>query len=176
MQGGAKRGTPSLGTAHASCRDGVRVGECALLNARPLAILEPFPAPERCLSSVPSPQGPMSPGLSRPMPPLAIRAYSATTALGRGLAAQRQALAQRRGGLRRNDFGPNAENGQPLDCWIGRVDGLEAEALPAEFAPWECRNNRLAWLALQQDGLLDAVAAVRRRHGADRVALVIGTS
>src|SRR5688500_1421078 len=142
-----------------------------VLHTRPLAILAPSFAPERCLSSVPSPQGPI-----RPMPPLAIRAYSATTALGRGLAAQRQALAQRRGGLRRNDFGPNAENGQPLDCWIGRVDGLEAEALPAEFAPWECRNNRLAWLALQQDGLLDAVAAVRRRHGADRVALVIGTS
>lgn len=112
----------------------------------------------------------------RPMPPLAIRAYSATTALGRGLAAQRQALAQRRGGLRRNDFGPPAEHGRPLDCWIGRVDGLEAAPLPAAFARWECRNNRLAWLALQQDGLLDAVTAVRLKHGADRIALVLGTS
>jgi 3-oxoacyl-[acyl-carrier-protein] synthase-1 len=128
------------------------------------------------LSSVPSPKGPMSQGLDRQMPPLAIRAYSATTALGRGLAAQQQALAQRRGGLRRNDFGPNAENGQPLDCWIGRVDGLETEALPARFSQWECRNNRLAWLALQQDGLLDAVATLRTRHGAERVALVLGTS
>jgi 3-oxoacyl-[acyl-carrier-protein] synthase-1 len=118
----------------------------------------------------------MSQGLTRPMPPLAIRAHTATTALGRGLAAQRQALAQRRSGLRRNDFGPHAENGQPLDCWIGRVDGLETEALPAAFAQWECRNNRLAWLALQQDGLLDAVTALRLKHGAERVALVLGTS
>ena len=55
-----------------------------------------------------------------PIPALAIRAYTATTALGRGRAAQAQALEERRSGLRRNDFGPD-----PLDCWIGRVDGLE---------------------------------------------------
>ncbi|MET1162717.1 MAG: beta-ketoacyl-ACP synthase, partial [Pseudoxanthomonas sp.] len=39
-----------------------------------------------------------------------------------------------------------------------------------------CRNNRLAWLALQQDGLPETVAAIRARHGADRVAVVMGTS
>ena len=40
-----------------------------------------------------------------PMPPLAIRAFTATTALGRGRDAQRAALRERRSGLRRNDFG-----------------------------------------------------------------------
>ena len=106
-----------------------------------------------------------------PIPALAIRAYSATTALGRGRRAQQQALESRRSGLRRNDFGSN-----PLDTWIGRVDGLEDEPLPGRFAQWECRNNRLAWLALQQDGLLDAIQAALARHGASRVALVLGTS
>ncbi|WP_337243798.1 beta-ketoacyl-[acyl-carrier-protein] synthase family protein [Luteimonas sp. gir] len=105
------------------------------------------------------------------MPPVAIRAYTATTALGRGAAAQREALRERRGGLRRNDFGAT-----PLPTWIGRVDGLEDAALPAALARWECRNNRLAWLALQQDGLPDALEALVARHGADRVALVVGTS
>ncbi|ASR43309.1 beta-ketoacyl-[acyl-carrier-protein] synthase II [Xanthomonas citri pv. mangiferaeindicae] len=105
------------------------------------------------------------------MPPVAIRAYTATTALGRGTAAQREALRERRGGLRRNDFGAT-----PLPTWIGRVDGLEEAALPAALARWECRNNRLAWLALQQDGLPDALEALVARHGADRVALVVGTS
>ncbi|WP_159016785.1 beta-ketoacyl-[acyl-carrier-protein] synthase family protein [Cognatiluteimonas profundi] len=105
------------------------------------------------------------------MPALSIRAYTATTALGRGRAAQADALRARRGGLRRNDFGDAA-----LDTWIGRVDGLEEAPLPAALAQWECRNNRLAWLALQQDGMLDVVAAMRGRHGADRVALVLGTS
>lgn len=105
------------------------------------------------------------------MPALAITAHTATTALGRGLAAQVEALRARRGGLRPNDFGAD-----PLPAWIGRVDGLEDEALPAEFAQWDCRNNRLAWMALQHDGLMDAVASVRARHGAERVAVVIGTS
>src|SRR5690606_23102840 len=65
---------------------------------------------------------------------------------------------------------------EPLSTWIGRVDGLEDEPLPAEFARWDCRNNRLAWMALRQDGLMDAITAARARHGADRVAVVIGTS
>jgi len=110
------------------------------------------------------------------MSPLAIRAFSATTALGRGVQAQQAALMERRSGLRRNDFGPAGEDGRPLPCWIGRVDGLEDVVLPTALSRWDCRNNRLAWLALQADGLLDALASLVERHGADRVAVVIGTS
>ncbi|QNP42156.1 beta-ketoacyl-[acyl-carrier-protein] synthase family protein [Lysobacter solisilvae (ex Woo and Kim 2020)] len=110
------------------------------------------------------------------MAPLAIRAYTATTALGRGRDAQLQALRERRGGLRRNDLPVLAPGQEPLACWIGRVDGLEELALPAGLAEWECRNNRLAWLALQHDGLRDALADAAARHGAERVAVVIGTS
>jgi len=110
------------------------------------------------------------------MSPLAVRAYTATTALGRGREAQADALRERRGGLRHNDFGPLADGQQPLDCWIGRVDGLEDIALPAELAGWDCRNNRLAWLTLQHDGIADALDAVVARYGSDRVAVVVGTS
>jgi 3-oxoacyl-[acyl-carrier-protein] synthase-1 len=105
------------------------------------------------------------------MLPLAVTAGTATTACGRGLDALHAALRDRRSGLRRNDFGPT-----PLPTWIGRVDGLEDEALPPALARWDCRNNRLAWLALQQDGMAQAVAELRERHGAARVAIVIGTS
>ena len=105
------------------------------------------------------------------MPPVAILAYTATTALGRGRAAQADALLGRRSGLRRNDFGAD-----PLPTWIGRVDGLEDATLPAHLSGWECRNNRLAWMALQQDGLLRAIADALARHGAERIAVVIGTS
>jgi 3-oxoacyl-[acyl-carrier-protein] synthase-1 len=110
------------------------------------------------------------------MPALAITAYTATTALGRGREAQADALRERRGGLRRNDFGDGVAGEQRLDTWIGRIDGLEDAALPAEFAQWECRNNRLAWLALQQDGMLARIQAVRARHRPERIALVLGTS
>ena len=105
------------------------------------------------------------------MPALAITAYTATSALGRGRDAQLEALRARRGGLRANDFGP-----APLPAWIGRVDGLEQVPLPEAYAAWDCRNNRLAWVALQQDGLPAVIEAARARHGAARVAVVIGTS
>ncbi|MBN7134976.1 beta-ketoacyl-[acyl-carrier-protein] synthase II [Lysobacter enzymogenes] len=110
------------------------------------------------------------------MPPLAIRAYTASTALGHGLPAQAAALHERRSGLRRNDFAPLAPDQAPLDCWIGRVEGLEQAPLPPALARWDCRNNRLAWLSLNQDGLPQAIAAAVARHGAERVAVIVGTS
>jgi 3-oxoacyl-[acyl-carrier-protein] synthase-1 len=48
--------------------------------------------------------------------------------------------------------------------------------LPEHLTRWDCRNNRLAWLGLNQDGFADAVAAARERYGASRVAIVLGTS
>ncbi len=111
-----------------------------------------------------------------PMTPLAIRAHTATTALGPGRDAQAAALRALRSGLRRNDFGTGATADARLETWIGRVAGLEDLRLPPELTRFDCRNNRLAWLALQQDGLIDAVAAARARYGAARIAVVIGTS
>lgn len=110
------------------------------------------------------------------MSPLRIRHFTATTALGRGNAAQLDGLESGGSGLRRNDFGDGPLAEQRLDTWIGRVDGLEDTPLPQQLATWDCRNNRLAWLALQQDGLLEAVQAARERRGADRIAIVLGTS
>jgi len=107
-----------------------------------------------------------------PLPPLAIRAFTATTALGPGCDAQLEGLRARRSGLRRNDF----EAAPPLDTWIGRVAGVEDAPLPGQWSQWECRNNRLAWLALQQDGLQEAIAQLRARHAPTRIAIVLGTS
>src|SRR5262245_37996623 len=106
-----------------------------------------------------------------PIPSLAVSAYTATSAMGHGLADHLDALRERRSGLRANDF-----SRVPLPCWIGRVDGVEDVALPAELAGWDCRNNRLAWLGLSQDGFLDRARAARARYGASRVALLLGTS
>ena len=105
------------------------------------------------------------------MTPLAVTAYTASSAIGCGLAAQLDALHQARSGLRPNDF-----SSVPLACWIGRVDGVEDTALPAALAAWECRNNRLAWLGLNQDGFLACVQTARERYGVRRIALLLGTS
>lgn len=102
---------------------------------------------------------------------LRITAYSIASAAGVGQAALLEAIDRRISGLRPDDFS------QPtLPTWIGRIDDLEAQPLPASLEAWECRNNRLAWLALCSDGFADRVAEARRQYGADRVAVVIGTS
>ncbi|MDM0055424.1 beta-ketoacyl-[acyl-carrier-protein] synthase family protein [Variovorax fucosicus] len=106
-----------------------------------------------------------------PILPLQISAFTATSAVGVGKAPLLAALEQGRSGLRANDFGP-----APLPTWIGRVDGLEELQWPETLAEWDCRNNRLAWLGLHADGFIEAVAAARARHGASRIALILGTS
>jgi 3-oxoacyl-[acyl-carrier-protein] synthase I len=105
------------------------------------------------------------------MRPLSITAHTAVSAMGVGLAATRAALRERRGGLAPSDL-PDVPEG----IWIGRVGGLEAVALPEPLARFTCRNNRLAELALTTDGFAEAVAEARARHGADRIAVVLGTS
>ena len=109
------------------------------------------------------------------IPPLQISAYTATSAVGVGKASLLDALENSRSGLRANDFGDGTDRA-PLPTWIGRVDGLEELRLPESLASWDCRNNRLAWLGLQADGFMDAVAKARDRYGASRVALIVGTS
>ena len=103
--------------------------------------------------------------------PLAITAFTATSALGQGRAAHADALGSDRGGLVPNDF-----TGASLPCAIGRVAGLESNVVPPAFAPYDCRNNRLAWTGLVADDFLNAARAAIHRYGAERVALIVGTS
>ena len=106
----------------------------------------------------------------RRMTRLAITALTAVSAIGRGVVAHGDNLLARRSGLRPNDFDP------AIGGWIGRVPDLETYCLPNALASWDCRNNRLAHLALETDGFTDAVATARARYGAHRIALVLGTS
>ncbi len=105
------------------------------------------------------------------MNPLAIVSYTVTSAVGRGRAAHLAALRAERTGLAPRNFA-DAE----LATWIGAVAGLESVKLPTELTAFDCRNNRLAELALGTDGFLDDVAAARARYGARRIGVFIGTS
>ncbi len=106
-----------------------------------------------------------------PIRPLHISAFTVCSAMGDGRAATLEALQQRRTGLTRNDFGAS-----PLPTWIGRVPGLEDQPLPSALSEWDCRNNRLAWRGLVTDDFISAALAARDRYGADRIAVVMGTS
>lgn len=102
---------------------------------------------------------------------LAVTAYTIQNALGAGRDASLQALRENRGGLRPCDL-PNVG----LTTWIGRVEGVEQAPLPDELSVWECRNNRLAWMALQLDGFRGHIDDVIGRYGAHRIGLFLGTS
>ncbi len=101
---------------------------------------------------------------------LAITRYTLTSAFGRGLAAQRAGLMSGRSMLTAHNLADETA------CMIGRVAGLEEVVLPAALARYDCRNNRLARLALDTDGFAQAVGAAVRSLGAERVGVVIGTS
>ncbi|MDD5404061.1 MAG: beta-ketoacyl-[acyl-carrier-protein] synthase family protein [Sulfuricella sp.] len=105
------------------------------------------------------------------MTPIFLTHYTLSSALGHGKQATLAVLRQDWSGLRANDFAD-----APLDTFIGRVDGVEDIALPQALERFDCRNNRLAQLALQQDGFTSAVAMAREKYGAMRIAVILGTS
>ncbi|MBV9345483.1 MAG: beta-ketoacyl-[acyl-carrier-protein] synthase family protein [Gammaproteobacteria bacterium] len=104
------------------------------------------------------------------MTPLALRVFTATSCLGRGNAASLASLLAQRAGLKRCDF-----ETVELPMYIGEVPGVDAVRLPAALAEFDCRNNRLAWLALQEDGLREALEAAAARLG-PRLGVFLGTS
>lgn len=110
--------------------------------------------------------------ISGSMTPLAITDYTLTTCLGAGRAANWDKIERGETGLKPCDFFDISD----LSTWIGEVTGVDQQALPASLAAYNCRNNRLAWLALQQDGFFDNAVRAIESYGADRVGVFIGTS
>jgi 3-oxoacyl-[acyl-carrier-protein] synthase-1 len=97
-----------------------------------------------------------------------LPALGLATPLGLGKAANAAAL-----------FAGQRASLAPMPNLAGRpfaANGIEAElaTLPPEFAPWDSRNNRLLLTALNE--IESDVAAAVSRHGAARVAVVLGTS
>ena len=106
-----------------------------------------------------------------PLTALWLSHFTATSAIGRGLAQTLAALRERRGGL-----APVAFDTVELPAFVGEVPGLDAVQLPPQLRAFDCRNNRLAWLGLAQDGFADAARAAARKYGAKRVGVFLGTS
>lgn len=142
--------------------------------SEPLSHAEPVMAPTPSMSA---PQAWVADAAERslpwpaPMQPLRVRAYTATCAAGEGVAALVRALHRPVSALQ-----PHGAIGGALPGHVGPVAALAGARLPPALQAWDCRNNRLAWLALNQDGFLQAAQAAVARHGATRVAVLMGTS
>jgi 3-oxoacyl-[acyl-carrier-protein] synthase-1 len=112
--------------------------------------------------------------------PIVVSDFTATTAVGGGRDALLQALLARRGALRACEFGPPelARFGRlhRIETYVGEVAGVDKVELPPNLVQFDCRNNRLAWLGLHQDGFLAHAVRLREQYGPDRVAVIFGTS
>lgn len=105
------------------------------------------------------------------MQPLAVSGFCLVTSLGAGREATLAALRTGFSGLT-----PSTVEHAPSPAYVGEVPGLEAIELGDALAGFDCRNNRLAAVALRQDGFTEAVAGARRKYGAERIGVFLGTS
>ena len=102
------------------------------------------------------------------MQPLRLTAFSLVTSLGLGVDATLDALRAGRSGLVPRGFDAG------LATFVGEVP--TPEPLAPALADFDCRNNRIAALALQDDAFAEAVAAAREHYGASRIGIFLGTS
>ena len=105
------------------------------------------------------------------MTPLLLSAFTATSCLGRGLDATRDALRSGRSGL-----APCAFETVELATWVGEVAAVDDEHVPESLADYDCRNNRLALMGLETDGFAERVREAVARYGDTRVGVFLGTS
>jgi len=100
-----------------------------------------------------------------------LTSFTAVNALGRGTAAVLQALTAARTGLKPCHF-----EKVRLETWVGDVAGLDDLRVCERLAEFDCRNNRLAELTLEQDGFAARIAQARKKYGSHRIAVILGTS
>ena len=105
------------------------------------------------------------------MEALAITHFSLVCAIGASAGDILDALLQQKTGLVPCDL-----PGVDMATFVGAVPSLEAVSLPDALANFDCRNNRLAEMALLADDFITHVEAARARYGAGRIAVVLGTS
>lgn len=105
------------------------------------------------------------------MTPLFLSHFTATTCVGRGLAANLAALRGEHTGL-----APCRFETVDLDICVGEVASVDDERLPPALMDFDCRNNRLAQLSLAQDDFIAATAVALTRYGTDRIGVFVGTS
>ena len=103
--------------------------------------------------------------------PLLLSHYTATTCAGRGLAAHLEMLRAAGTGLKPGGFAHC-----DLNTYIGAVAGADEALIDGELARFNCRNNRIALIAVQQDNFVEHAREAVARYGSKRVGVFIGTS
>ncbi len=105
------------------------------------------------------------------MQPLVISRFCVVNSLGPGSESTLRALREKRSGL-----APCGFETARIDTYVGTVPALDDFRVRSDLQDYDCRNNRLAQLCLEQDGFAEGITAARDKYGAGRIGLYLGTS
>ena len=105
------------------------------------------------------------------MDSLLISGMAVASSLGVGLDETTRALREQRSGL-----APCRFETVTLDTWVGEAPGVDDVAIEPRLRDYDCRNNRLARMALASDHFEEKVRSLAARHGPARIGVFIGTS
>jgi 3-oxoacyl-[acyl-carrier-protein] synthase-1 len=108
------------------------------------------------------------------MPAFQIIASTLVSALGIGKQAHWTAMQSNATGLTKRRFLSTDLTTPP--SYLGEVTSCEQTELPSQLQHYDCRNNRLAYLAMLSDDFIDNVSRAIRQYGPTQVGLVVGTS
>ena len=105
------------------------------------------------------------------MQPLFFNRYAIASSAGIGRDATAQALGEMRSGLAACEF-----ETVRLDTFVGQIADSLLAPMRGDMSEFDCRNNRIAQLCLQQDGFAQSVMAAREKYGSERIGVFVGTS
>ena len=103
---------------------------------------------------------------------LRISDFTLSTPIGLGVTENLSNIRNGHTGLKPCDFFDISD----LKTWIGKIAGIESVTLPEHVRKFDCRNNRLACYALQQDNFEKSVFDAVQKYGKSRVGVFLGTS
>lgn len=105
------------------------------------------------------------------LPPLGVMANTLVSAAGKSVESLWGRLVRHQTGLR-----TEALDWCDLPVWVGPVQGVDDVVLPDALQLRDCRNHRLAWMALVDPEFQSAINEQIKRTGASRIGLVLATS
>jgi 3-oxoacyl-[acyl-carrier-protein] synthase I len=109
--------------------------------------------------------------LTSQLEPLILSSYTLTSALGFNIKDHERALLNMKSGLKPCDL-----DFIDLNTYIGKVKGIEQFPVVDRLKDFDCRNNRLAQIAFQQDNFERTIENAKIRYGSERIGLFMGTS
>jgi 3-oxoacyl-[acyl-carrier-protein] synthase-1 len=105
------------------------------------------------------------------MLPLSITASSLVSAAGAGKKTLLEMILNHQTGLKKTSY-PDLN----FSTFFGKVENVEAVELEKSCQKFDCRNNKLAKLALDTDDFRQAIMKAKKEYGSDRIGVFIGTS